>query len=306
MIKEALAAMRHAARTLLARRATLALIFASALACLIACYLFVTTREATTLQLLITLMAAVAAPVFFFLLQAASVNYTRAADASGARSLLSRAARDLPKLILASLPLILLGVAIVYGMNKLQARYFTDVDREAVVAEQEANTEAIYTRGQYESSLPPAVPPPPMDWWGALFNAARLLTLGILLPLVAIHTWLAIVRRGLSATLKGLFGVLRNAFAPRSITIYTLGLLAFGLLPYFLIFTRTSVGSAWLELTIFGLRLALVFTLAVIGWVVTVGALAIADYDGLSLPVAADAIAPPSSPAPIETAHATV
>jgi hypothetical protein len=303
MIKEALAAIRHAARTLVNRRDALALILATALALLFACYLFVTTREATTMQLLITLLAAVAAPVLFLFVQAASVNYTR--DVAGNMvALLGRAARDLPKLILASLPLILLGVALIYGMNKLQTKYFSDTAREARLAEQSAQDETMYTRG--EDSYPPrATPPPPLDWWGALFNAAWLLTLGILLPLIAIHIWLAVVRRGLFATLKGLFGVLRSALAPRSVTIYTLGLLAFGLLPYFLIFTRTSVGTAWLELTIFGLRLAIVFTLAVIGWVVTVGALAVADRDALPSP-AANSIAPPSPSPQIETAHATV
>lgn len=305
MIKEALAALRAAARTLINRRGALALILVSALALLLACYLFVTTREATTMQLLVTLLAAVAAPVLFFLVQAASVNYTRDAAAGNMVTLLGRAARDLPKLILASLPIILLGVALIYGMNKLQAKYL-DATREARIAEQAARDEMMYTRG--EDSYPPrATPPPPLDWWGALFTAARLLTLGILLPLIAIHIWLAVARRGLVATLKGLFSVLRLALAPRSVTIYTLGLLVFGVLPYFLIFTRTSVGTAWLELSIFGLRLALVFTLALLGWVVTVGALAIADYDGHSSAVNTDAVPSPTSPPPqAETAHATV
>ena len=305
MIKEALAAISTALRTFLHRRGALALILVSALALVAACYLFVTTREATTMQLLITLLAAIAAPVLFFLVQAASVNYTREGTGNMV-ALLGRAARDLPKLIVASLPLIALGVALTYGMNKVQTKYFSNATREARIAEQSAQDETMYTRDG-ESYPPRTVPPPPADWWGALFTAARLALLGILLPLIAIHTWLAVTRRGLFATLKGFFGVLRAALAPRSITIYTLGLLAFGLLPYFLIFTRTSVNAAWLELSIFGLRLALVFTLAVIGWVITTGALAIAGYDGFSPAVNAGAIPSPTSPPPpTETAHATV
>lgn len=306
MIKEALAAISTALRTLLNRRGALALILVSALALIAACYLFVTTREATTLQLLLTLLAAVAAPVIFFLLQAASVNYTRE-TMGGALTLLSRAARDLPKLILASLPLILLGVALIYGINKLQTKYL-DATREARIAEQTARDEALSTRGEYDPS-PRATPPPPTDWWGVLFTAAHLLTLGIILPLALIHTWLAVARRGLAATARGFFGVLGEAFRARSVMIYTLGLLVFGLLPYFTIFTRTPVNFAWLELSIFGVRLAIVFTLAVLGWVVTIGALAVAGYNGLApainaAPVSSATPPPPSSQA--ETAHATV
>ena len=79
---------------------------------------------------------------------------------------------------------------------------------------------------------------------------------------------------GLKATLKGLHRVLGRAFAPRSVLVYAVGLFLFGLMPYFVLFTRTALTNGWAELTVFGLRLALVFALTLVGWVVTLGALA--------------------------------
>ena len=240
------------------------------------------------LHLTMTLITALAAPILFFLLQAASVNYTR--DESTKRQpLLGRAARDLPKLILVSIPLILAGVALAYGLNRLQSRFGLSSSATPL------STYPVVT-----------APPTRFAWSSILFSTARLLLLGVMLPLLAIHTWLAVVRRGLGAAIKNFGGILRSAFAAGSITIYALGLLIFALLPYFLIFTRTPVSSPWLELVIFGLRLALAFALTLSGWVITIGALAISTYDELprALPAPDGTASATSLPHP-ETAHAT-
>jgi hypothetical protein len=222
----------------------------------------------------------------FFLLQAASVNYTRDANA---KTLLRRALRDLPKVILISIPVIILGVALAYILARLQARFGLPPDTIPA------------------STYPVATPPPTrFTPSSVLFTAVRLLLLGVMLPLLTIHVWLAVVRRGIGATVRNFGGILRSAFAAGSVTIYTLGLLVFALLPYFLIFTRTPVASPWLELIIFGVRLALTFALTLAGWVVTVGALAIKTYDELppALPAPGDAVQATPPPRP-EVARAT-
>ena len=275
MIKEALAALRDTAQSLRRTPAYLLVFVALYLLLLVACHLFITTRVATVPQLIVTALTALAVPLLFFLLQAASVNYTRTTGST--KSLLRRAAADFPKIILVSIPLILLGIGLVYLLNKLQLRFPVPPPKPIV-------TNAI----EVES-------PVPFAWSEFLFFAIRLFLLGILLPLLAIHTWLSVARRGLMATMKNLFGVLRSTFAARSLLIYTLGLLIFAALPYFLIFTRTPVSHPWAELIIFGVRLIMVFTLTLFGWIITTGALDRIAYDAAP-PVAPDTM--PTAPAP--------
>jgi hypothetical protein len=116
--------------------------------------------------------------------------------------------------------------------------------------------------------------PNPLHWQEALTSSLWLLLLGFALPLTAAHLWLSAAREGLGATLKGLHRVVGRAFAPRSVLVYALGLVVFGLTPYFVIYTRTAFSNGSAELFIFGLRLALAFALTLTGWLITLGALA--------------------------------
>jgi hypothetical protein len=117
-----------------------------------------------------------------------------------------------------------------------------------------------------------------------------------MLPLVAAHLWLSAARVGLKATLKGFHRVLGRAFAPRSVLVYAVGLFLFGLMPYFVLFTRTSFTNGWTEVALFGLRLALTFVLTLVGWVVTLGALARVTPPEVGPPVAVEPA--PAEPAP--------
>lgn len=83
---------------------------------LVASYLFVSTREATIAQLVITLAAMVIAPALFFALQAVSVNY-----ATNTRSI-KKIVQDSLRLIAVSLPLILLTALAVYGLSKINSQ----------------------------------------------------------------------------------------------------------------------------------------------------------------------------------------
>src|ERR1700752_1521814 len=75
-------------------------------------YLFVSTREATIFQLVVTFFSVTAAPALFFLLQSVSVTYT-----SGS---FRKVASDSLKLLVVSLPVIVLTVIAAYGLSKLQ------------------------------------------------------------------------------------------------------------------------------------------------------------------------------------------
>ena len=107
-------AMFSAARLLFTNRRAMGLMFATYAGLLTAGYLFVSTREATIPQLLLTLAVIVIAPALFFVLQAASVRYT---NGPISRSLI----RDCLRLIVVSVPVIGITVAAVYGLNKIDS-----------------------------------------------------------------------------------------------------------------------------------------------------------------------------------------
>jgi drug/metabolite transporter (DMT)-like permease len=101
------------------------------------------------------------------------------------------------------------------------------------------------------------------------------LALGLFLPLAAIHLWVATARDGLLNALKRIGAVLGRAFSPQSVLIYLVGFLIFAVVPYFLLFRTTPNKHAWLELSLLSVRLAVVFGLTLIGWLITVKAISL-------------------------------
>jgi hypothetical protein len=275
MIKEALAALGNSARELFRNRGVLLLLALLYALLLASAYLFFATGVANVWQLVLTGVTALAAPLFFLLFQAA------AADAALPEATLARvarrAARDWVKVLLLAIPVVALGALFVYLLGKLPG-WLPRI--EAAPAQLVAGVEA-------------ASRPSPLYWQDALTSSLWLLLLGFALPLLAAHLWLASAREGLGATLKRLHRVAGRAFAPKSVLVYALGLVVFGLTPYFVIYTRTSVSNGSAELFIFGLRLALAFALTLAGWVVTLGALA-----RLTPPLAEAPATPAPAPAP--------
>jgi hypothetical protein len=238
----------EAARGLARNRRALLLFFATYVALLATLSLFVATREATIREVLLSLAALVAMPALFFLLQAMCVTY---AETSGARELLRKALRIFWRLAIASVPLILLGLALYLLLGKIEARINPQTHLPGALA-----------RGAAKAG-----------WAGLLFSTLRLLLFGLALPLAGIHLWLALVREDLRSVWRNLREIMAGAFAPRSVVTYVCGLVLFGVLPYFLIVSRTPFETAWLELTVLGARLVLAFCLMLFGWVATVGAL---------------------------------
>jgi hypothetical protein len=242
MMRIALKDITETARNLLSNRRAMLLFFAIYIALLATLALFVTTREATVKEVLLTFATLVAAPALFFLLQGMCVNF---AESEGAFELLRRAMKIFWRLILASIPLILVGFALYLLFGKIEARFTPHLAREA------AKTE----------------------WPLVILSTVRLLVFGLALPLLSIHLWLALMRDDAKSVLRGIVPLMSKAFAPRSVVTYVCGLVLFGVVPYFLIISRTPFEKAWLELTVLSARLVLAFSLMLLGWVVTVGAL---------------------------------
>ena len=268
MIKDSFASLGGAARTLFKSWGALLLLAALYLALLASVYVFFATGVATTWQLVLTALTALAAPLLLLVLQAAVAHHAQGATAFGA--VLGRALRDFWKILLVSLPLIALAVGVVYLLGKLEG-WLPKV----------AEAPRPFSPG------PGGPPPAPLHWQEALVSTLRLLLLWVLLPLMAAHAWLSVAGAGLLATLKRFHRVAGRAFAPRSVLVYATGLLAFGLMPFFIVYTRTPVSNDWAELFLFGLRLALAFAFTLLGWTITLGALARTNA------------APPPAPAPV-------
>ena len=105
-------AMFSAARLLFKSRRAMVVMLGAYAGLLTAVYLFVSTREATIPQLILTMAVAVAAPVLFFVLQAISVSYT---NGPLSRDLL----RNCFKVTVVTVPVIGLTALGVYGLSKV-------------------------------------------------------------------------------------------------------------------------------------------------------------------------------------------
>jgi hypothetical protein len=107
-------AMFSAVRLLFKSRRAMALTLGAYAGLLTVVYLFVSTREATIPQLILTLAVVIAAPVLFFVLQAISVSYTNG-------PLSKDLIRNCVRLIAVSVPVIAITVLGVYGLSKVDS-----------------------------------------------------------------------------------------------------------------------------------------------------------------------------------------
>ena len=276
MIKNVANAILAAARQLI-RDWRLPIVFLSTyLALLLALFFFITTRDINVWQLLLTFTLAVIAPVLFFLLQTMGVSY--AGDCGNPALLFRYSLRNFWKLVLISVPLVLLGWLIIYLLGKLQAHL------------PDAATAATHSAAD---ALPLAQNTKPVSHWGSVLLAAlRFLMLYIALPVAAIHLWIMVAHAGLIKTIKGLLGTLGRAFRPGRLLIYMLGFGLFAGIPYLLLFMRTPVRNEWLELSLLAARLIIALIFVLFGWTLTLGALTKINAQGTK------ATAPEPPPAP--------
>src|SRR6185503_11085904 len=155
-------------------------------------------------------------------------------------------------------------------LNKVAARYPAPVVAVAPV------TQAAH----------PAPPTPPvtlpLHWPSLVFSTLRFALLGVAFPLATIHLWIAVAGSrlrglfgaGVKSFFKGVGSALATAFSSSSVFIYGLGLIIFFVLPYVALVPTFAIKGNKTEFIILGLRLLLAFVFSLIGWVVTLRALA--------------------------------
>lgn len=232
---------------------------------LVASYLFISIREATIWQVLITYALMILIPFGFFTLQASIIN--RVLDQKFRwRVILIDALKFLAVTILVLLVVWLLY----YLLNKISTRYPAPVVEVAPV-----NLAAPPT-----TQTPPATPA--LHWPSVFFTTLRFVLLGVAFPLATIHLWIAVAggelrtlfRDGAKSFFKRIGSALARAFSSHSVFIYGLGLIIFFVLPYITLIPTFTVRGNKTEFAIFGLRLLLAFLFSLIGWASTLTALA--------------------------------
>jgi hypothetical protein len=271
MIKRIFHPLTSAARELFRRWGTLLILTVLYLVMLGAIYLFFVTREATIGQLILSFLLALAAPILFLVIQTMASRYSHAN--SRVWALLGGSLRDFWKVLVISLPLVLIAVLAIYLFGKFETSTPVTAVREAA-------------RAMPDPPRPVTPKPQPVSWQSVAVTTIQYLLFCLILPLAAIHLWIGTARHGLKETLKRSHRILARAFAPRSVVIYLIGFLCFAVVPYFLIVTRTPLSSVWLDAGLLVARLLLAALFSLIGWVVTVGALGDLDDAGnaVSLP----------------------
>jgi hypothetical protein len=246
------------------------LLIAIVYACLlVVLYFFVSVREASLAQVILTFALAIAAPLLFFILQAMIAGAAACETnelSSGA--LVRRALTSFWKLVLITLPLIALAVLIAYLLGKAQARFGAQLDNPTMELPRRVANAREAAR--------------PIDWRAATLSTLRYLAFGLVLPLAAIQLWLATAHEGLLPAIKKLKTLLGRAFAPQSVLIYVVGFLFFAVIPYFLLFKTIPTKHAWLDISLFVAKLAVVFALTLFGWVMTVKAISLLSTSPLS------------------------
>jgi len=260
-MKRILHPFTSALRELSRRWGALLILLALYLAMLGAIYRFIATREATVAQLFLSALFALAAPVLFLIIQTMAARYNHGSER--AWPLLGGSVRDFWKLLVISLPILLIAVLAVYLFGKIET---TATTAPAAVLEA--------VRAQPTPPRPVTPKPQPVSWQSVAVTTIQYLLFCLVLPLAAVHLWIETARDGLKQTFKRSPRILGRAFAPQSVLIYAIGFVFFAVVPYFLIVVRAQLSNAWwLDAGLLATRLLLAGLFSLIGWVVTVGAL---------------------------------
>lgn len=236
--------------------AILAVLYAVLLATL---YGFISIREATVWQVAVTYVFLVLIPIEFFVLQAAILHRATTGKFHWPQIL-----RDAIKFAVITIPIVLLGFLVAYLLNKWQAHY-------------PAPDPPLIVPG---ARTPP--PTQPLHWPSVLFATARLLLLGVALPLAAIHLWIEAAAHDVRSSFSGgartvlsrAGNAVARAFAFDSVLTFALGLIIFVLLPYAILFLGHPPRGNKTDFVVFTARLLLVFLFTLIGWIVTLTTLA--------------------------------
>ncbi|HKZ77996.1 MAG TPA: hypothetical protein VJ124_06695 [Pyrinomonadaceae bacterium] len=249
MLKNSLNSFLITFRELARQWQTVAIMGALYLLLLATLYGFIATREATAIQVLATLLFAAAAPFIFFLLQATVMGQARDGRIRWYPTL-----KESCKLALTALPVIAIGLALLWLTNRWQLRLSGEYTTSQMSIENATN-----------------------KWTLVSFAALRTILFAVVLPLIMIHVWLETFDSDLLAAIRGgardWLGKFRQivvrAFSPESVLLYSIGLVLFAAVPCVLLFVHLPFQGQWSEFGVFTGRLGLAIFTSLLGWVAT-------------------------------------
>lgn len=249
-IGRVLSVIAEAARRLTASLSSVLVALLLYLLLLGAVFLFLTTRESSVWQVAMGLVVwPLVAVLIFFVAQAFGLVAIRAGIDTGYK--LKRAFVDSSKLIVATLPLLVVVLGALYGLEALDGlliRRMVDLDSSQI---------DWLTRSRLG-----------LEW-------VRTAMLWVVFPLLAIHWWILALRDGTWRALRGARRVVGQALNPGSILVYLLTAGFYGGLAWLLFRLRPTIEREWLELWLFGARMALALLVVFLGWLLTLGSLAV-------------------------------
>ena len=257
---------------------------------LLASYIFIAIREATVWQVLVTYALIILIPLGFFVLQASIIDRELDQKLRWRVILI-----DAVKFLAVTIPALLIVWLLYHLLNKVAGRY-----PAPVVAVAQA-TQAAHP-AHPAAPTPPATPP--LHWPGLIFATLRFALLGVAFPLATIHLWIAVAgsgflspfRLGMKSFFKRIGSALASAFSADSVLIYGLGLIIFFVLPYLALVPTFKITGNKTEFIVFGLRLLVAFLFSLVGWVITLTALA-RTVPGLPAEVSVPVITQPAEAA---------
>ncbi len=249
LIREVVEPIGEAARRLLTSPATLLL--AGLLYGLMvgAIFLFLTTRESSPVQVFLGLVVYPLIAVFlFFLGQSLGLTATRIGVGVGYK--FKRAIIDCSKVIVISIPLLLIMIGVFDGLENLEFMVAGRIE------------EAAEEKVKFWSGLLIGL------WWlkAGLF--------AIFFPLWAIHWWMVAVREGALVAIRSTGSVMRRALSPGSVLVYLLTTGIFGGLALLVFRLHPPIESEWIELYFFGGRMIVGLGAIFLGWLLTLASLA--------------------------------
>lgn len=243
MLKDAIGSMFSAFRKIFTHWGATLISFILYAVLIAVLYFLITTREATTLQVVLSVaVLPIAALIVFFVMQALALSFVRIGVGPG--YLLKRAFKDCWKLMVISIPVIVIAGLVIHYAGRLEVYLTSD----------------FYKTGSHLKL--------------SVFTWARAIVLYFMLPLIAVQLWISTMREGIAPALRGFLRSLIRAFSPSSVLIYATVSLVFGAIAWLLLFTKTAVASPWVELWLLGSRLAVALLVIFLGWQLILGSMA--------------------------------
>jgi hypothetical protein len=256
MFKNVIGSIGAAAHRLITNWRASLILLVLYVAMLFALYTFLVTGVATIGDLVILAVSMALGALIFFVIQAMGVGFMAE---GGAGRLVVQSLKNVWKVVIVTIPFVLLAWLLVYLIGKIPAG--TAVAHEAVRAVPGPGRAAAHAA------------PQPTDWRAVGIAALQFVLFAIALPLAAANLWIAAAGQGLGHAAKRAHRILYRSFAPGTLLIYIVGFLIFGVIPYLLVVLRPPVKGEWIEVGQLGGQLALAALFSLFGWILTLGAL---------------------------------